>query len=226
MREQDDEQPQYRAEPPGASPLMLSVFLLLLAFFILLNSLSTYQDVRGQAVLESVKSTFSPQRESPSLMPERADLGEVLAAQQSFQDRLQSVMEGAIPAVRLNFIRAGRELEAVFHSDNLFVEDQVALRPGRGPFLDGIAAAMAAAPPGLRFEMDVMVGVADGAMPVGETLEAARAGLVVREMGTRGLDGSALAIGMERGHPGRVRLVFRVRGQDAAAQPSSAEGGA
>lgn len=43
----------------GSLPLFLSLFLLLLAFFIFLNSISTRQDGKSNDVLDSVRSSFA-----------------------------------------------------------------------------------------------------------------------------------------------------------------------
>src|SRR3546814_12776738 len=51
----------YAKLPPtkdSGSYLFLSVFLLLLAFFILLNAISTFEETKSRAVMDSMSSTF------------------------------------------------------------------------------------------------------------------------------------------------------------------------
>ncbi|MCG8508815.1 MAG: hypothetical protein MI741_06260, partial [Rhodospirillales bacterium] len=80
-----DKLPQVEPSVPTGShvtSLFLALYLLVLAFFIVLVTISTPEDVKSQAVMDSLSSTFS------SLLPPSTDLtafssreGDLLAGQ-------------------------------------------------------------------------------------------------------------------------------------------------
>ena len=49
--------------------LSLSLFIMLLSFFIILNSLSSYEDVKSKPVLNSISMAFSKDTPDPILAP-------------------------------------------------------------------------------------------------------------------------------------------------------------
>ena len=71
--------------------LFLSLFLLILAFFILIISITTFEDVKSQAVMDSLTSTFA------TVLPISSDPTEFMAkdedvfAGQQFQDQISDI---------------------------------------------------------------------------------------------------------------------------------------
>lgn len=218
--------PAEPTESRRTATFFLSIYLLLLSFFILLNSVSTFQAVRAKAVMESLAITFS------TLMPSReaafaSNNGNVAAAREFLQS-VGGVFETAIPAVKVRTIQPGRLMQIALRLDELFLPDKAEVRPGQGALLNRLVAALSAAPAGLRYEMTFLVGNAPdqtGGLPIGEDLSVARAGALAREMVRRGAPPDAVVIGLMPGDPASARAVFRVIGDEDGAPPPSGEGG-
>ncbi len=86
-------------------------------------------------------------------------------------------------------------------------------------FFDRITAAIGSPPPGLKFDMEFVIGTAygkDGNLAVKETLEMARAGAFAREMTSRGTSPDSISIGLAPQGSEQVILRFYVRTRDNA----------
>ncbi|MBF0335605.1 MAG: hypothetical protein HQL40_18495 [Alphaproteobacteria bacterium] len=199
-----------RQQAGGSLHLLLSVYLLLLAFFVLLNSMSSIERDRSKAALDSVSDRFAaapPPAEAPLVMhPDE------IAAAQRLHDVLGQVLRAAVPVARVDVVLPGRLMQATMPALALFQEGAAALRPGRRELVAQLVEALADAPVGLRYECDVLIGVAapNGDLPTTETLETARAGVFGRAMAASGAKPGLVAVGVEAGDPELVRLLFRV----------------
>ncbi len=205
--------------------LFLALYLLLLAFFILLNSLSQLEKVKSRAVIDSVTATFAPSRVSGrAAAPPASDAGDILAIEQA-QRAIGEAVRALVPAARVEVSVPGRLMEMVLPADSLFVEGAVTVRSGRLPLLDRFVAALAALPPGYVAALDVFLTVpaADRSFPVTQTAEAARAGALARALLARGMAERHLAVGLERGVPGEVRMQVHMLADDAG--PGGPRGG-
>ena len=201
--------------------LFLALYLLVLAFFIMLVNISTLEEVKSKEVMNSLTSTFA------SLLPPTSELtdfvsrdGDVLAGQE-FHANIQGVFVTAIKVVRTGVIQPGREMRVVVESDALFFPGESRIREAQFPLLDRIVAALSGAPPGLRFEMDFVIGspyAVGKSLPIGQTLETSRASAFVRHMLSRGVPPDSVGIGLKPGSPGEITLWFIVRSSDEARQ--------
>lgn len=193
---------------------LADLMVLLATFFIMLISMSSISDVRTRAAIHSVNTSFNDRDTGGRghSEPFVAADGDLLGAQE-FQNRVGVVLQTAIPAVRVSTVQPGKLLQAEFDGDALFLADVAQLRPAQRALLDRLVAAVAVPPPGRRIEMEFLAAFvpdADGMMPVSETLPVARAGAFAREITARGLPATALTVGVERGAPGKLRLLFRL----------------
>lgn len=202
-------------ESKRTASMFLSVYLLLLAFFIVLNSISTFQEVRAQAVMDSLTSTFA------TLLPSRSttnpsQTGRLLGARETLK-KLGEVFETAIPAAKVRVVQAGLLLQVTLPVDALFLAEKPDIRPAQGALLNRIAAALGSPPGGVRYEMVMLLGstyAEGGGLPIGETLAMARAGTIGREMMRRGAAPETVAVGIEAGDPMIARVLFRVLGEE------------
>lgn len=199
---------------------LADIILLLMTFFVMLLSMSTVSDIRTKAAMDSISASFSDSGPRGRHDPFVASDGDVLGAQE-FQTRIGEVFQTAIPAARVTLVRPGMLLEAEFEAEALFLPDKAELRPAQRGLLDRLVAAIAVPPPGRRVEVEFSARLAtgaDGMLPVGETLSVARAGVFAREITGRGLPPQAVGVGIERGVPGKVRVLFRLtHAEDGAA---------
>lgn len=212
---------QERHGQPATVSILLSLYLLVLAFFILLNSISQREDSKSNRVMEGLTSAFaSPAARRPQMFS--ADVGDVVGA---FVTGMSELFETAIPAVKLRVVNPGRVLEVSMHPDVLYFNGEARLRPAHGAFFDRLIGSLATSPDGFRYRMEFIINSEYGgrdALPVGESLEMARAGAFAREMLARGAPPQALLVGMERRSGAAVRMYFRVIEQDEPGPAPSA----
>lgn len=206
-----------RAGGPAHIVLLLSANLILLAFFILLNALSEYQEDRKKVVLESVNRTFSDGAAHPqAATAEPAALGSLPHPRDLLLD-IGSVLEAAIPAARSTLNAQATQLSIDFPEDAFFVGERTRLRAAGGSLLRRLAAALTEPPPaGLGFEVAFYHPAAqDGADRV---RAVARATLVAERLQRR-LSSETVSIGLEPRLDDAVRLVIDLREHPSSMPP-------
>ena len=83
--------------------------------------------------------------------------------------------------------------------------------------VDRIIASLNGRPPGLRFDMEFVIGAevsGAGELPTGQTLQMARAGSLAREMLARGAPPDTISIGLQGGAPNKITMWFFTRATD------------
>ena len=200
--------------------LFLGLYLVVLAFFILLVTMSTLEESKSKKVMDSLSSTFT------SIMPPSADLqtfkskdGDVLAGQE-FQQQVTGIFATALGIDKVKTVQPGRQMRLMLESDALFFANEARIRPAMYPLLDRTVAALSNRPAGLRFDLEFVIGTAtaeDGkTMPVEQTLEVLRAGAFARAMNERGIPPDSLSVGMRPGHVGEIVIWFYTRDIEAS----------
>ena len=197
--------------------LFLSLYILVLAFFIVLVTISSPEKVKSRAVMDSLTSTFA------SLMTPTTDLtaftskeGDFLAAQ-AFQEQVGSVFSAAVKIAKVEIVQPGRQMRVVMPADSLFFPGTADTREAQVALLDRIVASLSVTTPGLHYDMEFVIGSPYGpgrSLPVGETQETARAGVFARAMMARGVPPDSIAVGVRPGDAGDVVMRFFVRPQD------------
>jgi hypothetical protein len=214
--------PSSRNSPPSDSTtsLFLGLYLLILAFFIVLVSISTTEKVRAKAVMEGLSSTFS------SLLPPAEDAetfsskeGDLMAAGLDFQEQIAGVFATEIQITRVEVVTPGRSMRVVMPAEALFKPGEAALRDTQMPLLDRIVAELSRRTPGMRYEMELALGAPYAIghdLPIGQTLESTRAGTFGRAMASRGVPPESVSVGL-RPSPGKeITLWFLSRPLDEA----------
>lgn len=213
-------------EPADAAPregatvaLFLALYLVLLAFFILLVAMSEGHSHKSREILEGLNSRFAsrdaPGGETPSFA---SDLGRVVSPAE-FLDTVTRVYETAIPAARIEEIVPGRVMQLSLHVDALFAHDTEILRPAQRRAFAELVASLSAPPPGLRYVVEAAFGVAEpeDLLPVASNRAARRAAIVAAAFAEEGAPPGTAAAAVEPGDPLAARLVFRV--EDARGAP-------
>ena len=219
----DNMDAQIQPQKQGGSntvALFLGLYLVVLAFFILLVTMSTLEESKSKKVMDSLSSTFT------SIMPPSADLqsfkskdGDVLAGQE-FQQQVTGIFATALGIDKVETVQPGRQMRLTLKSDALFFNGEARIRPAMYPLLDRTVAALSNRPAGLRFDLEFVIGTATGkdgkTMPVEQTLEVLRAGAFARAMNERGTPPDSLAVGMRPGHVGEIVIWFYTRDIEAS----------
>ena len=196
--------------------LFLSLFLLILAFFIMLVSISTFESAKSQAVMDSLTSTFAtvlPSSSDPNTFVVKD--GDILAGQE-FQNQVSDIFSSAMPVARIEIVQPGKKMRVTFPIDSMFVSNSANLRPVTFALLDRIIATLSGRPPGLRLESEFVVGakyLEGNLLPVEQTMALSRAGNFAREMARRGAPPNTIAVGIGPGNPSRVTMWFYVRSE-------------
>ncbi len=201
---------------PGRSStaLFLGLYLLVLAFFILLVSMSTRAELRSRAVMDSLTSTFA------TLLPPSTDLttfttkeGDVLAAQR-FQENIAGIFRTAIKVEQVTVVQPGRLMRVVLLADSLFFPGEPRLRDAQVDLLDRLVATLSNRPTGLRFDMEFVIGSRSGAGDNLSSLVMLRAEAFAKAMGDQGGPPDSLAVGLKPGDPDKITMWFYVRNLD------------
>ena len=188
---------------------VLSLYLLLLAFFVILFNISKVEQFKTSVVTESLNSTFNDSGQTTETpVPLTSAQGRVIA-DHAFQRRIGQLIAAEIPFAEINEIKPGSVLEARVPVDKLFENDDVA--PARRPWIERLADVLAGAPPGLRFDVDLMIGIGAESEHEHRALSLARAGRLAARLVAAGAPSGQVAAGLERGDASWVRLLFHVR---------------
>ena len=213
------EPPPAPAGPPEDKSiiLMLGLYLLVLAFFILLVTISTLEEVKTQRVMDSLVSTFS------SAIPPTTDLtafqskeGDILAGQQ-FQQEITGIFSTDIRVEKIENVQPGRLMRVLLDADSLFLEGSAQIRASNTPLLDRIVTALSSRSYNTRYDMEFVIGSRfdkDRSMPIGQTLEMARAGQFARDLMVRGAPPDSISVGLVPGDQNEINIWFYVRGVD------------
>lgn len=195
--------------------LFLGLYLLILAFFILLVSISSLEEVRTQQIMDSLSSTFTTiLPPSTELTPFQEDEGQVIAGQ-AFQERVTGIFATSLQIAKVDVVQPGRLMKVSMPVSSLFDKDKAQMRNVQLEMLDRIVATVSAAPAGVRFDLEFVMGsnFVSGSkkLPVGETLELARTGAFAREMLARGVPPSSVSVGINHSDPTQATLWFHTR---------------
>lgn len=205
---------------------LLSLNVLLLAFFILLNSLASFEEERRGAVVESVRDAFQgllPAARNVSNDPAGLDL---LEGADDIIESLSQLFGDDLPLVERSESSGGRILQVDLPVGDLFTDQGNELRPYGAESLRLIAGVLADP----RFaqhhaRVDVLYGLGGHSSGIaGNDVALLRAGLLARALEREGVAPASLSAGLLPDFPDRVRLHFTVDAEPAAVQPGAGGG--
>lgn len=204
--------PQRRGDPNIVA--LLSLKLLLLGLFILLNALSEYEQDRARRVIDSVNEAFNGRVQAArSYVDYSAGLGPLEEAATSL-DSIGQLFERVAPVVRRDATRDGERLWLELPANALFRPGDATLLAGRQHLLGRFAEALAGdRGRGVAIRVELLHGTAPDAYPAlaaagPRALEPRRAGALARHLIELGIEPAWLSAGLLPGAPGRFRLVI------------------
>ena len=193
---------------------LLSLQILLLAFFILLVSISTFDTHRVRSVLDSVQSAFSDASTSADGEDETSRADAVVLA--GIIDEIEGVLATTLELDRVERVGDGA-VQVDIAADALFATGTAQLAPGRADMLKRIVAALDRRPVGYRYDLEALVGRPAAPAPTRGSeaaalsmLEVDRAGMLARTLQEIGAMPSGIAGGLLPDAPGRLRLVIHL----------------
>jgi hypothetical protein len=200
-------------ETPRNSLLMLvlSLYLLLLAFFVVLNTISNVEVSRSMAVTGSLNETFAadgrPADKSSALVSRQ---GDVLAGA-AFLSRLGNLIKTELDFAQIEDVLPGRLMAVTMSADSLFIPGREAINPLLRPVIDRVAKALINPLPGVRYDVDILVGKS-----ATDELVLGRSAFLAKVFAAAGSPARSIAAGTEQDSPGRLRLLFHVRPRNEA----------
>ena len=208
---------------------LLCLYLVLLAFFILLNAMAQPDERRQRDVLASVHEAFD--RNQGAVLPPLRE-----AARAPADETAAAVLAGALSALlgdlaRVEVEEEGRSASALrlrLDAALLFEPRSAAPRPELGALLDTTAAALAEPPLSelhveveIRHELESLAADRQRA-----ELAIGRSGAMVRALAERQVPADRLGAGVSLGQDDRIQVVFRLYRERPAALDLSAAGSA
>lgn len=236
-----------KAKSKEMGPIMfLSLFLLLLAFFILLNTLSTFEEAKARQVIKSVTSTFKTELiNKTKAQIFISTLGAVPDAKDIINN-LENLWVTAVPIANVEELHDGSTMQLTMPVNDLFVGGEIALRSDREDLMKATASALSAQIPDSTIEMQFMMGIDSlvrlkTTMPVqkeeveipavdqnpeeinlnvpdedNRSLAFARVGNVAQKFIDAGVASSNISIGLRHADPKVIRIRFFVRPNSGA----------
>ena len=212
--------------------LFLSLFLLVLAFFILLVSISTIETYKSQTVMNSLTSVFASPIVSDAQPTEFTTRdGEVLSNPQ-FQSDIADLFSTMINVTRIEVILPGQIMRIKLPTKIMFKNNEFKLRDNIRVLLDRVIANLSARPSGQRFEAQLVMSIPEAKQKPDQeqvptkqleniasfkTLTIKRAGFFAETMINLGAPRDSIVVGVEPGDPEQMTIWFYVR--DLLQQP-------
>ncbi len=194
--------------------IFLGFYLLILAFFILLVSISTLEETKAVAVMDGLSSTFTsllrPRRSTDVFTSKE---GRIVTAQW-FQEQVLGVFASTLQVAKVEIVQPGRLMRVFVPSNSLFHVGEARIRDSQYLLLDRIITSISGRPPGLRYELEFIIGSKSEKgrrLPTFQTLEMSRAGSFARQMLSRGAPPDSISVGLKPGDPAEIVILFWVR---------------
>lgn len=213
--------------------LALALFIMLLAFFIVLNAISTFEEEKVRSTIGSIEGVFSSKM-APAIPGTTTSLtpSPLLGAREgSVLERLQGLFEAQIPGydvqrsernkmgemhVRLPYGLFERAVLSLDKDDSELSERE---KEFKSFFLPAMVSLLNIDEQGVRYRLDILVDVdEDPAVLANEQPQKIlsvinKIALIARKLEGIGLDPSYLSVGLQKGRRDDIELFFRADGQ-------------
>ena len=207
----------------------LSLFLIILAFFIMMNSISQRQDSRTEGVLKSISSSFKEFSQTTIITLDIADQGAGRETTPGFEISIEELFQSSFPLARVEASEMLDQIEVTLPLDSLFAPGETVIRGKNEAALDRLADILGYDAPGKIHHIEALLSWAptankdgsiaanadSGVSDVDALLAVNRAGALARELTARGVSAAAIAIGIERRVSDNLRLLFVTRPAEA-----------
>ena len=197
---------------PSGVMSMLSIFLLLLAFFAMLNTLAKFETTKTRAVLGSLNATFNIGNPSGREHEFGSFVGKVGAASQVHAE-LSQLLRTLFGVGRYDLVRLGNVVVLDIDADALFA-DAVKPAPALLVFTNRITGRVLPSPPGTRLNLEVTTHRGNGNLDTVDlpqiNVATRRAGAIVRAFERVGFEADQLVAGLAEGNADKIRIEFRV----------------
>ena len=199
--------------------VFLTLYLLLVAFFILLNAVSVINEEKSEEIIGSMRDTFRPVGDLSEIASEfSSDIGSFAQASVTLL-AVADLVKKAIPLAQVENVEQGELMSITLDANALFVPERAQLKASAEDMLRRTAVATSEPPPGLRYDVqalfkrDIPLGAAAQGKP---TLNTARASALAGALQARGGPEYSILIGLDPALGDVVELRFEVREESDA----------
>ena len=204
----------FPAQKNTGPTVILSLFLLLLAFFILLNTLATIEESKSKQVLNSVALSFSsPALEDTSVEVFISDLGQTPEPDELLRT-MRRLWVTSVPVAKVEVLSPGWVMQMTMPANELFLGGKAELRSDRRQLFQNIALVLARRSGNTKGEIQAVMGTGEtltGSVQDGGSLQMRRAAVFAEELVAYSAPSDALAVGLREGDPRMLRIRFSVR---------------
>jgi len=186
--------------------LFVSLYLILLAFFIVMNHISNQQTARAVAAMESLERAFERPFPEPAKTPGLAPPQAHPASDPAFLQEAGELVSSLLGSPQATATKGGNLLQIQLDTHALFFSNAARLSEQAAPFLEEVAGLLSTSSEGMRREVVFLFGRS------GEEggLAASRAERLAVALEEAGAPVSGVSIGLLPTRSGReMRLDFR-----------------
>lgn len=185
---------------------VLSVYLLLLAFFVVLNSISHFELARTRAVTGSLNETFSadglPTPKTVQLVSTRGDV----ISNAAVLSRIGDLISTELALSQIREVEPGRTMEVTVPVESLFRPGMESIDPLHRPLIEKVAQSLKNPSRGVRYDVDILVTGESG-----DDLAVGRAAFLASVFVQTGAPRRNVIAGIEHNQSRKLRLLFHVR---------------
>ena len=203
----------------STTSLYLSLYLIVLAFFIVLNAVSHREQGRASAVLGSIGASFS-EPASPATGSLESGRGPgAFAAVDQFETAVREVFEAALPLVVVTPNQPFQQMILEVPSDAVFAPASASIRADGSGLINRLAKILGRDDPGQRFAVEALLVAPAGEPIAAGGVAAARAGALARALEAGGVPPHRISAGVTEGDVPVLRLSFFVEPVGEAGAP-------
>lgn len=205
-----------RSSPSNTAALFVSLYVVVLAFFIVLAANSQFDVEKTKTASQSVRKAFSTELETDVSVP-LPSIGNELSVTQFFKEMQESI-QSVVPVTEMEVITDGQMMVMKIPVTSLFNRNDPHLRHDRRDFYNRLAAPMRKWRNGVELHLSFLHGTEKPARhgaTAFSSLEISRTGNFVRFMENKGANPHSLSIALEQGNAGQLTFIFDVRAFDA-----------
>lgn len=191
--------------------LLVSLFLILLCFFLVMDSISNQQLVKAHAAVNSVKATFKKNLRHKTVLMELVARGKLDAPSDQYYNQIHGMLAGMVDFPGKYPDREMNPIRVEVPPEILFVRGQTRVRFDQAEFFDDLAAALKSAPPEEERSVEILLGTG-AELPAGagmwRNLYVKRAANFAKELEKRGVPSGLISAGVMASDSDTVWLTF------------------
>lgn len=201
-------------ESNNGSLIFLSLFLLLLAFFILLNALATIEETKSRQVLTSVAATFrSVVDADTSAQVLLSELGPA-SEPDEILEAMEQLWVTAVSVTKVETLSAGQLMQITMPVNELFLAGKSVLRSDRKQLLERAARVLSVQAKSVVAELELVLGtppIDPAKLEEDPSLAIQRAVVLAGALLEVGAAKDKVSTGVRVGDPKVLRLRFAIR---------------